>query len=261
MFRQQKFLPCFLAVATVLTLSFKAEAYQKEIIFRVGARNVADPIFRSPSPRAAAEKIDQISGLRITRLEAAVKNDKMIQRLNSPLKFIEELGKRLENPVLYQSWLEEVNELFNEKRVPLNLKPKRGTDLYSKYFNGSKIDIAKKIAREAMLFAVLSNWNSLKTTIFNDLTVENRDTARTITLSKFKESFVYDPKTPRYTGHDQNYYFEFESNSVMIDRKTLSVVRVVLSVDPRLDNNSLEAGAEDIRADNDENSESTPAAE
>jgi hypothetical protein len=247
-------------IAAIVSFATTANAYQKEIFFRIGARTSVDPIFRQPSPRAAVNMIERVPGLKRTntRLEMAVKNDKIIQRIVSESKFKQELTNLNENPELYQSWLEEVNELFQERRVPLNLKPKKGQDLYSKYFTGSRIDTAKKLAKEAMLFAVLSNWNQLKTTIFNEIAVEDWHTARAVTLEKFKDRFFYDPNSPRYKGHDANYYFDFEGSSVTVDRKNLSIVRVVLSVDHRFDN-ELEPGAEEIRADNDESSEPSPS--
>jgi hypothetical protein len=261
-FWQQK--QIFRSVGTIavagLILSFSSalQAYQKEIFFRVGARTSVNPVFKLPSPKAVVERIDRTPGLKATntRLERAVKNDKIIQKLNSDAKFRRELTNLNENPELYQSWLEEVNDLFQERRIPLNLKPKRGQDLYTKYFVGSRIDMAKKLAKEAMLFAVLSNWSQLKSTIFNELTVEDAKTARLVTLDKFKDRFFYNPRSPRFEGHDQNYYFEFEGSSVTVDRRNLSIVRVVLSVDHRFEN-ELEAGAENIRADNDDQPSST----
>lgn len=223
-------------------------ALQEMALLKIGDPRSSDPIFRTKDPHWVARSIENFPGLKTSSLERRIKNDLIYLHILDPKKFSEKLRDRTENPTLYQSYLEEVNELFSEIRIN-PAKIKKGENLYDKYFVGSKIDTARKIAKRAMLTQISSRWDRLSSTIFNEYSVENKAIANEITLDKMKENFFYDPHHPLYRDHRQDFFFEFQGSSVTVEKSNLKVAKVYISVDPRLDSNAIEDGAENIQAD------------
>jgi len=197
--------------------------------------------FSIPSPKKLAEAAEKTPGLKTSNLEIRIKRGLVFQRLTNSAEFFKIKGKTLENPVQYQSYVDEVDEAFWGKNIHLDKKTK--ADVYKSYMENTNIETARKIAKLILLKAVEKNWFKLKQTIFNEFSVEDKNAAKALTLERMKEDFVFSPVVK-----SNKYLFKFGDSFVEI-AKDLKSGRVALDVDSRLDTNTLSPDAENIIPD------------
>lgn len=197
-------------------------------------------VFTVLSPKKAAEVSDKTPGLKTSALEKRIKNGLIFSRINKPAEFFKIKNNTVENPPLYQSYVDEVNEAFFNK----NMKPEtRKVDYYKLYMESAPVEMARKIAKLKLLQTVEKNWLKLKDTIFNDYSVEDKNAAKALTIEKMKENFIYLPDIKH-----QRFLFKFFDSFVEIS-KDLKTGRVALDIDSRLDTNTLSPDADNIIAD------------
>jgi len=221
-------------------LSSHVFAKQKEQPFSLG------------DPLKAAIEAEKIVGLKTSNLEINQKGELIRKRINEPKKFFEVKEDALENPPLYQSWADETEEaLKNIRNLPHKIEMRNNEEIYRRFFKGTPIDTAKKIAKGRMLIALHDNWQRwLKDSSFNDTGTDDWNNARSVYIDKLKNLFHY---SPRHSRGDK-YVFIFDSENpcfVEISKATLRTGRVGLDINSLHDSNHLEEGADKIQADTD----------
>ena len=246
----------------VTFVGLQAQAFQKEIPFTVG-----DP---RKAVRDAVKSNDEsnVNDLGPSRLELVTKNNLIEMKVKDPKKFEEVRHGRLENSPLYQSWVDEVNEALSERPPSKTVVLRKNESYFQRFFEGTKIDVAKKIAKKQLFLGLQRSWPWLKETIFNEfgstewrhskplkpsaeaaISVDIPSGAE-FTVNKLNEMFHFSPKE----STSKNFEFDFDfagRNFAEIDRMTLKKGRVGLDVNSEHDVNRLEPGAEKIKSEDD----------
>lgn len=202
-----------------------------------------------------------------SRLEQVTKNNLIGMKLTDPKKFEDLREASLDNSPLYQSWVDEVNEALSERPLPKKVVLKKNETYLEKFFDGSRIDLAKRIAKKQMFEALQRNWPWLKDTIFNEFGAnqwrhpavkpkreaeapisDEGPSGADLAVEKLNEGFHYSPR--HSDGSSFDFDFDFGGrNFVEIDRHSLKHGRVALDIDSDHDANRLEPGADKIQAD------------
>jgi hypothetical protein len=247
-------------------ISATAWCYQKEQVFSIPEpRSYAREVERAPDPKDPC-----LPDLRTRVPERTFKANMIALRIRDPKKFEEDRKDTLENSPLYQSWMDEVNEAMKGKNISPKLATLSNDELYRRFFDGSPVDLAKKIAKRQMVMNVQRNWSFLKESIFNDIGADtwcppppakkkglaegpmddpDRPFGVRVTADRLNELLLY---STRYSRVARSYVFTFDfggPNFVEVDSRTLRNGRTGVDISSSHDDNHLEDGAENIRTD------------
>ncbi|MBK9292988.1 MAG: hypothetical protein IPM57_00830 [Oligoflexia bacterium] len=173
--------------------------------------------------------------------EVTLKSSLIKMRLYDPAKFLELKKSEESNAEVYQSYINEVYDLFGTSLITKH-NPK--LSFYDQFMKNSKIDLAKKVAKYEMYKNIEKNWPVLKTTIFNEEGVESWKEARRFTLRKLNDFLIYSPQHQYSKTH---FLFLFGQNFIRLDKATLKKVHIGLDINSRLDANTLPPEAANIK--------------
>ena len=201
-----------------------------------------------------------------SRLEVVTKNNLISMKLKDPKKFEEVRQDRLDNSPLYQSWVDEVDEALSERQLPKTVVLKKNQSYVEKFFDGTRIDLAKRIAKKQMFEALQRNWPWLKDTVFNEFgatqwrtpsklkrepeapIADENPSGADLSVEKLNEGFHCSPRHSNSGVYDFDFDFGGR-NFVEVDRHSLKHGRVALDINSEHDDNRLAPGADKIQAD------------
>lgn len=235
-------------ILILVSFSIPALALFSHTNFSVPPKYILDKIDRIYDPRAKQnERLFINETFQEYFKKAHPKEVFSMQKFRKP-------ADSLENSELSQSWRDEAALALDGKVIPKVIYLRGDEDLYKHFYQNSPLAIAKIIARARMYEAIQSNWDQLKTTVFNDAGIE---CARVENCKAFDEDMMEKMQDGFFFSYDKtkhfdngNYIFEFRDVAfVEVNKQNLKTARVIFGVSYQNDNNRIIKGAEHYRTD------------